>query len=177
MKSSNFVESFCSTVGSSVPSLAVSDSEGPFNEEFEEEEEAVVLEFDGVDEDEDDEVEEAEAEDDDEDEDEDEEEEEEEEEGAEEEEEEVLVEGPFSLSSDFNCASHVCRPLSVGNSLLTTTMTLSELLVIISMTCRFMCNQVMLCYVMICYVMVCNLRYVMLCQVRLDQGRYCGTQQ
>ena len=164
MKSSNFVESFCSTVGSSVPSLAVSDSEGPFNEEFEEEEEAVVLEFDGVDEDEDDEVEEAEAEDDD-------------DEGGAEEEEEGPVEGPFSLSSDFNCASHVCRPLSVGNSLLTTTMTLSELLVIISMTCRFMCNQVMLCYVMICYVMVCNLRYVMLCQVRLDQGRYCGTQQ
>ena len=127
-----------STVGSSLLSFAVSDSDGPFVEEFEEEEEeeAVVVEFDGVeDDDEDDEVEEeAEADDDDDD--------EVDAEGAEEEdeEEEGPVGGPFSLSSDFICASHVCRPLSVGNSLLTTTMTLSELLVIISMTCRFMCN-------------------------------------
>ena len=125
-KSSYFVGSFCSTASSSLLSLAVSDSDGPFDAEFEEEEEgvAVVVEFDGADDDEDDEVEEeeAEAEDDD-------------DEGGAEEEEEGPVEGPFSLSSDFNCASHVCRPLSVGNSLLTTTMTLSELLVIISMTC------------------------------------------
>ena len=120
---------------SSLLTFAVSNSDGPFNEEFEEEEEAVVVEFDGVDDDdEDDEVEEeAEADDDAVDDD---------EEGAEleEEEEEGPVEGPFSLSSDFICASHVCRPLSVGNSLLTTTMTLSELLVIISITCRFTCN-------------------------------------
>lgn len=62
--------------------------------------------------------------------------EEEEEEGAEEEEEEEEgpVGGPFSLSSVLICASHECRPLSVGKSLLTTTITLSELLVIISIT-------------------------------------------
>lgn len=71
-------------------------------------------------------------------------EEEEEEEGAEEEEEEDEgpLGGPFSLSSVLICASHECRPLSVGKSLLTTTITLSELLVIISITCGCMCDQV-----------------------------------
>lgn len=98
--------------------------------------EAVVVEFEGVDDDDDDdevedEVEEEGAE-------------EEEEEGAvedeEEEEDEGPVGGPFSLSSVLICASHECSPLSVGNSLLTTTMTLSELLVIISITCECMCD-------------------------------------
>ena len=63
-----------------------------------------------------------------------------EEEEEEEEEEEGPVGGPFSLSSVLICASHECRPLSVGNSLLTTTMTLSELLVIISITYEHVCD-------------------------------------
>jgi hypothetical protein len=98
--------------------------------------EAVVFELEGVDEEEEDDDEEDEVE-----EEEEEGAEEEEEEGAEEEEEEEgPVGGPFSLSSVLICASHECRPLSVGNSLLTTTMTLSELLVIISITCEYVCD-------------------------------------
>ena len=107
----------------------MSSGEDSFDKESEVE--AVVVELEGVDDDDDDEEE-------DDDEDDDEVVEEDEEEGAEEEEEEEEgpVGGPFSLSSVLICASHESRPLSVGNSLLTTTMTLTELLVIISITCE-----------------------------------------